>query len=556
MAEELLGSSVPPWASPQTPMPENRDSCEQTPASDPPPRRQYRFVWIVILLLIGSLCVRLYNINSPLLEVHHYRQTHTAMNVYYFLQDGIDLLHPQTPILGPPWVLAYEFPLYQASAALLVKATGLPLDPACRITNIIYFYLSAGLLFLLSRFVLKSTSTAIWVLLFYVWFPFTIVWSRTCMIEFTAVTFVLAYVYFTLLWLRRQHQIGWLILAILAGCLGALAKITTIAVVAPIMVIMPLAILWEDLQTHGGICRNGLYKLLSSRWLTVAGLVVLALVPLLVYLPWLHHTEKIKSSSPGTLYLSLSNSGSLAWEFGTLEQRFTLEWYRLICERIGALAVPFAVLALPATALMASGAYPRFPRIFIYSVALSVIFPILLFFNLYHEHDYYMCAVMPYVALLTGFGFEHIRQKLLRFSWPASVIAGLFILFSFFSASGYLVPSFTNSYNNVICQVGKAIEELTPPDEHVVVLDWDISPSILYYTKRRGWLQHAINPNFPDDPLVNPPPSSLPFLRSGKFTTIVCMRTHPEVFSLWTTLKEVRQVGPFHILKVSDPVKP
>ena len=136
-------------------------------------------LYFLAALVLFSLLVRLHNLHSPLLEVNHSRQTQTAFTVWYYLQDGIDLMHPKVPSLGPPWVFIMEFPIFQATATFLIRLTRIDVDAGCRLTNIIYFYLSAGMLYLLSRRFSTRRSTAVCVLMFYLWSPFSIVWSRT-----------------------------------------------------------------------------------------------------------------------------------------------------------------------------------------------------------------------------------------------------------------------------------------------------------------------------------------------------------------------------------------
>src|SRR5262245_29641268 len=97
-------------------------------------------------LMVLSLAVRLPNLTSPLVEDHAFRQTQTAITVWTFVEDGISLWNYQTPVFGAPWRTPFEFPLYQASAALLVKAGIQNIDAACRLANIFYFYASASVL--------------------------------------------------------------------------------------------------------------------------------------------------------------------------------------------------------------------------------------------------------------------------------------------------------------------------------------------------------------------------------------------------------------------------
>ena len=204
-------------------------------------------IWLLIAL---SLLVRLSNLHSPLLEVHHFRQTQTAFTVWCYLQSGSDLMHPMMPVFGPPWMLPFEFPIFQATATLLIRLTRIDIDAGCRLTNILYFYASAGVLYLLARKLFQRRSIAVCVVLFYLWTPFSVVWSRTSMIEFAAATFGLAYVYFTVLWLESRRNLAYPIIAVAMGCLGALTKITSMLPFVPLLLSLPAAAIWSDMRRN------------------------------------------------------------------------------------------------------------------------------------------------------------------------------------------------------------------------------------------------------------------------------------------------------------------
>src|SRR5688572_13874877 len=85
---------------------------------------------------------------QPLTENFAWRQTQTAWTALIYHREGIDLLHPQVPVHGPPWVFGYEFPLFQAIGALMMDL-GIPPDLAMRTLGLITFLATGWLLFLL-----------------------------------------------------------------------------------------------------------------------------------------------------------------------------------------------------------------------------------------------------------------------------------------------------------------------------------------------------------------------------------------------------------------------
>ena len=112
--------------------------------------RWARELWAPVLILAVVVLVHLPTLGAPLLDRHDFRQTQTAFTARIYHEDGIDLLHPKLPVLGPPWEVPFEFPLFQAAAALVIDA-GVAEDLALRATGLASFVLTGFLLWLLVR---------------------------------------------------------------------------------------------------------------------------------------------------------------------------------------------------------------------------------------------------------------------------------------------------------------------------------------------------------------------------------------------------------------------
>jgi hypothetical protein len=78
---------------------------------------------------------------QPLIGMHSFRQTQTAITSYSILHGGPWLAY-ETPVLGPPWSTPFEFPLYQLLAAGLVRSSGIALDSAGRLLSYIFLLLT------------------------------------------------------------------------------------------------------------------------------------------------------------------------------------------------------------------------------------------------------------------------------------------------------------------------------------------------------------------------------------------------------------------------------
>src|SRR3989338_9963187 len=89
-----------------------------------------RDILILTAILIVALVFRLYKINTPLADLHSWRQADTAAVSRNFVKDGINLLLPRYDDLSgreagkenPNGYRMVEFPLYNAIPAVIYKA--------------------------------------------------------------------------------------------------------------------------------------------------------------------------------------------------------------------------------------------------------------------------------------------------------------------------------------------------------------------------------------------------------------------------------------------------
>ena len=73
---------------------------------------------LVAAILATYLALVAPTLGRPLLESHAFRQTQTAYTARIYHEQGIDLLHPRLPVLGEPFEVPFEFPLFQAAASI------------------------------------------------------------------------------------------------------------------------------------------------------------------------------------------------------------------------------------------------------------------------------------------------------------------------------------------------------------------------------------------------------------------------------------------------------
>jgi 4-amino-4-deoxy-L-arabinose transferase-like glycosyltransferase len=432
-------------------------------------------VWMAVVAL--SVVPRLVHLDVPPLDRHDFRQTQTAITVQAFLDRGVDVLHYQTPVLGPPWTVPFEFPLFQLSAFAVARLTAFDVDLACRLTAVLWFYASAWILYALVRH-WTTPRLAVLSLLLYVLSPFSLLWSRAVLIDYAAVALLLGYFHATLLWGIDGRRWAWLA-AVVLGSLGILTKITTAATVA---VPVALALGWrlrrarETRRSDGGGHALGV------------GLVavLIAGVPLVSGVLWTRWTDAIKAAQPATA--SLTSQALTTWNFGNWGQRASLLSWGEILGRIAATILP---AAFAPTLLLAIPFFRRADRrlkIAGWMALTGVLTPILVFFNLYRVHDYYLIAVAPFLAFLGAAGIAFLLE---RPAWHRTRVRTLVLgvaLLSTIPCWTYAAPTYQVSRDTPLARLGRLIAGATTPGDWVVVQGDEWNSRILYASRRRGFM--------------------------------------------------------------------
>ena len=447
-------------------------------------RQGYLFV---LLVLVTVVLTRLPTLDQPLLEAHDFRQTQTAYTSLLFHQNGVDLFSSELPVLGEPWQVPFEFPIFQASAAA-VMSWGVSPDLAMRITGLAWFMLTAVLVWALSKYVTRNLFTAGAVLVAFAFSPFSLLWSRTSMIEFAATAGAVGWAYAAIRWIDSRRP-GWVAVSVLAGSIGMLVKPTTAGFWA--IPILAWALLSRHKATDVTETNSGPRGAASRRqWAWLAAILA---VPIILGLLWTGRADAIKAASQFTAWLTSENLQQ--WNFGTLNQRAQLGNWLLISN----LADPLVLgrwLGIPlALAGLASGR----PRAFWIAIAAAGVLPILVFFNLYVVHDYYLCAVTPAAAMLVGTGAGWVHEQWRRVI-PAA-LSGLLLTGAWLGAGvlttrAYWSPAYSDLTVADRLPIVAELRQLSTRQERVALFGLDWSPATLYYSERRGMMPKGnfVNP--------------------------------------------------------------
>jgi hypothetical protein len=393
-----------------------------------------------------------------------YRQAQTALSTYFIQRDNNFSLAYPTPVLGKPWSVPMEFPLYQWTVVVTSRVTGLGLTKAGRAVSVACFYLSLPALFLLLGRWGVAPGRRWLVLAAVVTCPLYVFYGRAFLIETMALMFSLWF------WVAFERAVaerhrGWLALTVLAGVGAGLVKVTTF-----LLYLLPVAA-WALCRLRQG--RQDRSWRADLRWMAAA-----VAVPAAATLWWIWQADVIKARNPMADFLSSANLRD--FNLGTLAMHFSPTLWALKA-RILREELTWWPLLAGAGVLLAVGARPRARAVLfctlVFAAAL-VLFPVL-----YAYHDYYYVANT--VALLLALGLVVVGlMESPRFR-GMGVAAALLLT----GGQAYRYVSHYYPDQKGISPGGnglsEALQALTRPDEVVVIAGQDWNSMTAYYARRR-----------------------------------------------------------------------
>lgn len=421
------------------------------------------------LSLLHALDGLAFNWDMPLLDRHSFRQTQTAITARSFEQGG-PLFAYETPILGAPWSIPFEFPLYQWLVAGARAALGTPLDQTGRLVNSA-FYLATllPLWHLLRALDVPHTSRRL-TLAFFLTSPLYVYWSRAFLIESTVLFFSVAACALGLLELEdAQPRPLRIALAGVCAVLAAAVKPTTaFGWLLLLGAFFGSALRRYDLRRRDVLARLG----------ALAAAVFVA--PVLAALAWTHFADGLKSEN--LLARDVLVSAKLDhWVHGTWSQRTSVaNWVSLLERTLDETLGHRWMLAACALMGLAGGS------------PLAAAAPLLAigatyaaFINLHLVHDYYQCATGLLLIVCIGVGLAALERVARRVVWIVPLCAGYALLQSSAAyAAGYrlIQADYVMSWK----QIAQRVRARTPTESTILIYGLTSSPEVPYYAERRA----------------------------------------------------------------------
>jgi hypothetical protein len=481
--------------------PAARPIVQERPADPPWLKTTLRTIFVVCLgLALRGLTG---GWDKPILDVHGFRQTQTAAGVQSMIDRG-SWLRYETPVFGPPWSVPFEFPLYQWVVALLYRITGIPLDQSGRCISAAFFLASVGVAHRILAQLGIRNHHRLAVLALLLASPLYIFWSRTFLIESTALFLALAYLSFVLRALERPSP-GTLIATAMMGALAATVKVTTFWGFLFVAVLFALR---RVRMLHAA--RGGWTFVREQSFLLAAGAFVVAFVavPTIAVAAWTHFTDSLKQANP--LAAGFIDSGSLAaWNFGDLSQRLSARLWDNTVTGTQVTDVLGNRIFLPL--LLIAACFPSARRAWIWGALGAFVLDPLSFTNLHIVHNYY--AYANGVFLLAAVGFVLVDWLARGGAAALLAVAALIALIGTQQIEYGRAHGYSDQQVNARAQLPTLFEkmrDLVPRNDVILVygLDWD--PSAAYYSEHRLIMDRA------NRPLHQPPISeSLRILRES-----------------------------------------
>ncbi len=371
----------------------------------------------------------------------------------------------ETPLFGPPWSIPMEFPTYQWLVAAVSTLGGTPLDPTGRAVSLVLFWLMLIPAYQALGIFGLTRQHRLVVLTLLVVSPFYIFWSRTFMIESTALAFSVAFLAIAAAYLKSERR--WkLALAIVCGILAALTKITTFSTFLGAFLLLVSWQRWQSPKDRAGWLRNA----------TIAAAIVGPAIALGI--AWTKYADVVKARNP--LGAHLTSAALNTWNFGTLEQRLSLGTWQTVAGRLTDIESHASVYLLAIVALVVARRRWRESAL---CLALFVV-AILVFTNL-HAHWYYAYANLIFLIAAVGLSIVALLE---RGGWQHA--AGMLLLLLAVGVSAWryqtLHERLQRNADPHLIHIAESVRRVTDPDEVIIVLGDDWSSRVPYYAERRA----------------------------------------------------------------------
>jgi hypothetical protein len=447
----------------------NQSMAKPSAASAIRPGERLLFAALTLVVFATHLFLATRNWSAGQLSGHEFRQTQTALTTLFIQREHDFSLAYPTPVLGKPWSIPMEFPLYQWTVAVVGKATHWPLAEAGRLVALVCFYLTLPALYLLLGQLGLPPLHRLPGLCLALTCPLYIFYSRAFLIESMALMFA---VWFAVSFVQamRTHRAAWLAATVLCGLAAGLVKVTTFLIwLAPAAAYGGYCV-WRD-WPRGSSGWNPLRQTL--RW--GAGGVAL---PFAAAIWWVKFADAAKARNPAGDFLTSANLQP--FNFGTWPMRLAGETWRGFFENWNHAVMPLGLMAALAVLTLILARRHAWLAV---AAAGFFLLPQLVFPRLFSWHDYYFYGNALFWVVATALVIhEGFLSRWRWLGWPV-LLATLGLQLGAY-CHGFLPVQ--RSAGNGGSHLTDVLRDMTPRDSVLIVAGDDWSSIIPYYAQRRA----------------------------------------------------------------------
>ena len=441
------------------------------------PRARFFILLLVVTAILLACQYWLGTLNQPLIDDHEFRQTQTALTSLFIEPSLNGILNYETPVLGAPWSIPFEFPLFQLLAARLADISGLSLSASGRLLSVLF---GLGCIWpaanLMHRYGLRNLAMGIFTIL-YLTSSIYLYWNRSFLIESTALFFTLVSLD-SYSQLRHKHEDANIYIGLkvsvfaISLSLALLVKATT---ALPALALMAGDWVWKN--------KTGLTSRREIGNQLIVGCSMLLAFFMMTW--WTHHADALKELNP--LGANLTSRALQSWNFGAPSLRWQPElWQGVVVNRM---LTPMA--ALPITAIIAVGTWisTSTTKLFIIACIYLAISPLLIFTSLHITHPYYQTSNQVFLLMaIAGAASSTInlpgKKNIIRL-FTIAILAILTASSLLTFKVNYLAASLKTKSEKTL--IGNRIQEATPSNSGILVFGDDWSSAFAYHSKRRAF---------------------------------------------------------------------
>ncbi len=493
----------------------------------PQSANRFQVAWLSALVVVfafhvGTSTVGWENRNLPGLE---FRQAQTAISALFIQKENNFSLAYPTPVLGKPWSIPMEFPLYQWTVAAVSDLTGASLTKTARGVSIACFYLTLPAIAIFLRHLGLTPAQISMALICVLSCPLYIFYGRAFLIETMALMFA---VWFAVGFHQTltQRKYGWAVVTSLCAACAGMVKVTTL-----IVFLIPTAA-WGAARLISAVRRRDRSLVIATLgW----GLLPMVL-PAILTVAWTRFADSVKSDHPQASVLMSDSMTQFNFGYGLFDVRFKPDTWQGIFAIIdnGILALPALGLVILAVIFMSS----RWRRHSLAALGLFFAAP-LIFPLLYSWHDYYFVANAVCLMLALGFVLAAFWETRLGRIGAPLLLLGLLTTQAFTYFGNYYEQQSLQGASGP--KLSFTLKEITNPDEVVVILGDDWNPMIPFFAERRALMIRREFEN--DHPLIR---RCLQNLHDEKVGALVLMRDQLINPGAVNVAKEEIGVSPHH----------